>query len=728
MSLYDEHIRMRKSMDQEVYSDSLQAMADVVMGKSIDEAMNNDRKAATDAIGDILKYYHIKKKDIPEELTDMNDILEYVLRPHGIMWRTVKLERKWYKEAMGAMLGTRKDTGDIVALLPIGVDHYRIIDRKNNENIVLKKKTEDILDPEAIVFYRSFPLKKMSIKNLLGFIIKQASLSDIIFLILAALAVTLLGLIPPWINKIMFSDVLISGSNKLLAGASILLICATISTAMFRSIQSLMTARISTKLDATVHSASMMRGLSLPAEFFRDYSVGELAQRFSYMAQICRDLVTSLFSVGISAIMSIVYFIQISKFAPSLLACAIVNICLTLIVSIITVLLQMSVSKRTMKEESIENGLSYQMISGIQKIKLSGSEKRAFAKWGKQYTRVAKLEYDPPFFLKISPVLVLAISQFGYLAIDIVAVDHGVTQADFYSFCAAYGSLFSAFMALADVTYTLAGIPSMLEMVKPIMEAEPEISQDKEVVQKLSGNIEFNNVSFSYDENDRKILDNMSFRIHAGEYVAIVGKSGCGKSTLVRILLGFEKPQKGAVYFSNRDMNSIDLRSLRRNIGTVLQNGKMLTGDIFSNIVISAPRLTIDDAWEAAELAGIADDIRSMPMGMRTQISEGEGGISGGQRQRILIARAIAPKPSILILDEATSALDNVTQKKVSEAMDALNCTRIVIAHRLSTIKNCDRILVMDGGKIIEDGKYDELMKKNGFFAELVKRQQVDMA
>ena len=222
------------------------------------------------------------------------------------------------------------------------------------------------------------------------------------------------------------------------------------------------------------------------------------------------------------------------------------------------------------------------------------------------------------------------------------------------------------------------------------------------------------------------VLDDLSLKIRAGQYVAIVGATGCGKSTLMRILLGFEKPQKGAVYYNGKDLNTIDLKSLRRKIGVVMQNGKLFQGDIYSNIVISAPQLTIDQAWEAAEMAGIAEDIRRMPMGMHTIISEGSGGISGGQRQRLMIARAIAPKPKVLMFDEATSALDNITQKTVSDSLEKLRCTRIVIAHRLSTIRACDRIIYLEKGKIVEDGTYDELIALNGRFAELVERQRLD--
>ena len=264
-------------------------------------------------------------------------------------------------------------------------------------------------------------------------------------------------------------------------------------------------------------------------------------------------------------------------------------------------------------------------------------------------------------------------------------------------------------------------------MAEPFLKTVPEAADGKEIVTSIKGAIEMEHVWFRYDEKSRYILEDMSLKIKPGEYVAIVGKTGCGKSTLMRLLLGFEEPEKGAVYYDGKNLNTLDHATLRRKIGTVMQSAGLFQGSIYSNIVISAPELSVDDAWEAAEAAGIADDIRRMPMGMNTYISEGQGGISGGQRQRIMIARAIAPKPKVLFFDEATSALDNRTQRQVSEALDAMGCTRIVIAHRLSTIKHCDRILVMEDGKIAESGTYEELIEKNGLFAALVKRQRLDV-
>jgi ABC-type bacteriocin/lantibiotic exporter with double-glycine peptidase domain len=370
--------------------------------------------------------------------------------------------------------------------------------------------------------------------------------------------------------------------------------------------------------------------------------------------------------------------------------------------------------------------MSYAAISGIQKIKLTGAQMRAFSRWGEIYAREAELSYNPPLFLKINGVISSAISIIGTIVMYNAAIVSGVSVAEYYAFNTAYGMVSGAFMSLFGMALTAANIKPIFDMAEPLLKAEPEVSENREAVTKISGGIEINDLTFSYDEGSPVILDDISLKIRPGQYVAIVGRTGCGKSTLVRLLLGFEKPDRGGIYYDGKDINSIDLRSLRKHIGVVTQNGRLFQGDIYSNIVIAAGNLTLKDAWKAAEIAGIDEDIRRMPMGMNTLISEGSGGISGGQKQRLMIARAVAAKPRLLILDEATSALDNITQKKVSEALDKMRCTRIVIAHRLSTIRQCDRILVLEGGHIVEDGTYESLLAKKGFFADLVARQRID--
>ena len=727
MGWFDEQIRARKEADQAVFEDSFQQMAGAVMGRHMSDALNDDRQVTTDAIADILKYYHVKAQEVPDAIRDMNEVLEFLLRPYGIMRRNVTLEEGWYRDAAGAMLGTRKDDGSVVALIPAGMNGYRFYDRASGKTVRLTKQTQDLIEKEALAFYKPFPLMKMSMGTLMKYIVQQIAPSDVTMLVLAMLAVIGVGMLTPRLNNLLFSDVLASGSGAALLGIGIFMVCATVSAALFTSIQTLLTTRIGTKLNLSVEAATMMRLLSLPPDFFKDYSAGELSNRSQYINGLCSQMTSMVLSTGLTSLFSLVYIAQIFIYAPALVAPALIVTVLTLAVTCIQVFAQMRITRQRMLLASKESGMSYQLISGIQKIKLSGAERRAFAKWGKLYAKEAELQYNPPIFLRVASVITLAVSLIGTMVMYAAAVRSGVSIAEYYAFNSAYGMVNAAFMALAGIAAAAAQIKPILEMAKPIMEAEPEVAEDKLVLTRLSGGIELNNVTFRYTESMPPVLDDLSLKIRPGQYVAIVGKTGCGKSTLMRIMLGFETPQKGAVYYDGRDLKKIDLKSLRRRIGAVMQNGKMFTGDIFSNITISAPWLTLDDAWAAAEIAGMADDIRAMPMGMHTLISEGQGGISGGQRQRLLIARAVAPKPRILMFDEATSALDNLTQKQVSEALDRMKCTRIVIAHRLSTIRQCDRIIVLDKGKIVEDGSYAELIEKGGAFAALVARQRLDV-
>lgn len=728
MGWFDEQIKDRKRNDDDAFAEAFANMASAITGKKIEASLNNDRTVTKDAIDEILKYYHVKSREVPDGISDMNEQLEYLMRPYGIMRRTVKLEEGWYRDAAGAMLGVLAESGRVVALIPTGLSGYSYFDWETGKRRRINRKNQHLFEEEAIAFYKPFPLKKISLPSLAAYISRTLSVSDYVMIGLATLALSLIGMISPLITKLLFDRVLLSGNVRLLIAIAFFSVSVSVSTLLISAVKNMVTARIETKLNISIEAATMMRIMSLPADFFKQYSSGELSSRASQVGALCKMLASTVLSTGLTSIFSLVYISQIFAYAPMLVVPALLIILATVVFSVVSSLVQMNLSTRQMELSGKESGMTYSLITGIQKIKLAGAEKRAFARWGNLYAQSAKLEYGPPAFIELNSVIALAISLVGTLVMYTMAVKSGISVADYYAFTTAYGMVSGAFSALAGIALNVAQIKPMLTMVQPFFDAVPEISDGKQVLTRLSGGIEMNNVSFRYSENMPLIIDNLSLKIRPGQYVAIVGKTGCGKSTLMRLLLGFEHPQRGAIYYDGKDLERIDLRSLRRRVGVVMQNGKLFQGDIYSNIVISAPWLSQDEAWEAAELAGIADDIRMMPMGMNTIISEGSGGISGGQRQRLMIARAVAPKPKILMFDEATSALDNMTQKKVSESLDALKCTRIVIAHRLSTIKQCDRIIVLDHGKIIEDGKYDELIAKNGFFAELVARQRLDGA
>ena len=730
MSWFEEQLRYREQSDNADFADAIDSIANAVMGTRLRDALNQN-EIASSAIDEILKFYHCKAKEDEEDILlnikTVDEQIEYRMRPFGIKSRTVILDEGWYNHAVGAMLGTMKEDGSAVALIPDNLYGYKLINIKTGKQIKLNRESERLLDKEAVCFYESLPQKALTVGDLLKFMMAQLRTSDIIlYFILMGLSAAL-GLLSPMFIKWLFSYILESGSIQVLMALAVFMICFSIGHLCFNAFQGLINSRIGTKQNIAVEAAVMSRIMSLPPSFFKKYSSGELSQRAFYAQSLCSTLFNAIGMTGLTSLFSLIYIGQIFVFAPSLVVPSLLITFATIVLSLVTTFVQMNVTREKMEVAAKTSGLTYATITGIQKIKLAGAEKRMFSRWARMYSKEAQLEYNPPIFLKISGTINLALSLLGTMILYSIAIRNQVNVADYYAFNTAYGMVSSAFMAVVSIAITIANIKPALEMAKPILESEPEAHDKKENILRLRGRVELSHVSFRYDETMPNIIDDLSLDIAPGKYLAIVGPTGCGKSTLIRLLLGFETPQKGSIFFDKKDIAIIDLESLRRRIGVVMQDGKLFLGDIFSNIVITAPELSMKDAWEAAEIASIADDIRAMPMGMHTLISEGHGGISGGQRQRLMIARAVAPKPKILIFDEATSALDNITQKKVSEAIDKLKCTRIVIAHRLSTIKHADRIVYLENGKIIEDGTYEELIAKNGFFAKLVERQRLDI-
>ena len=698
------------------------------MGIRLRDALSQNELAGS-AIEEILKYYHCKEKleELPPQIKTVDEQIEYRMRPFGIKSRSVTLDKGWYRHAVGAMLGTLKEDGSAAALIPGKLSGYRLIDIKTGKQLRLNRKTEGLLDKEAVCFYEPLPQKALTMRDLLKFMMKQLSVSDIaLYLLLMGLSAAL-GLLSPMFTKWLFGDVLKSGDLQVLISLAVFMVCFSVSQLCFSAFQGLINSRIGIKQNIAVQAAVMNRVMSLPPSFFKKYSAGELSQRSAYVQSLCSTLFGTIGTTGLTSLFSLIYIGQIFVFAPSLVVPALLITLVTLIISVVTVFAQMKITREKMELSAKTSGLTYSTITGIQKIKLAGAEKRMFSRWARLYSGEARLEYNPPVFLRLSGTISIAVSLAGTLILYAAAVKNHVSVADYYAFNTAYGMVSAAFMSVVSIAVTIANIKPTLEMARPIMETEPEIHEGKENITSLRGGIELSHVSFRYDEAMPNVIDDLSLTVKPGEYLAVVGSTGCGKSTLMRLLLGFETPQKGSIFYDKRDISKLDLESLRRRIGSVTQDGKLFLGDIYSNIVITAPELGMDAAWEAAEIASIADDIRRMPMGMHTMISEGQGGISGGQRQRLMIARAVAPKPKILMFDEATSALDNITQKNVSDAIDKLKCTRIVIAHRLSTIQHADRIIYLDGGRIVEEGTYAELIAKNGYFAELVERQRLDI-
>lgn len=720
---FSEQIKKRIENDKSVLKMSFSDLLSIVSSDiKIEEGITDTKKTGEEAIKKILNYYGAKINATPDDIDDENEMLEYMLKPTGIMRRRIEFEGKWWTQTTGPILGCTAD-GNLIALMPRLLSGYSYFDPFSGKNIKINSKTAKSILREGFCFYRPLPAKKLNLLDLVIFAQKSISKADIIYVLGASLLVTLLGLLFPIINKQVFDSIIPSGTKGDVLPVTILLLGSAVASALFIITKNIVLVRFGDKIKLSVESAIMNRILSLKTSFFKNYPAGELTNRLSAIEQLCIMLSDTIVTPVLSVIFSLAYVIQMHSYAPALVLPAMAAIFLMLGFTVIIGFMQNCLTKKKMMISAKVSGLVYQLFSGIQKIKLAGAEKRAFGKWASIYKEQGKLTYSPPMLLKMQNALITAVSMFGTLLIYYSAYRTGVSASDYIAFNAAYAGVNTAVLGLASVVMALASIKPLMEMIKPVLEAVPEINENKTILKSISGKIEVNNVTFRYTKDGPAILNNLSFRVEPGEYIAVVGKTGCGKSTLIRLLLGFEKPEEGAVYYDGMNLENLDVRSVRKTIGVVMQNGKIFTGDIYSNIVISAPWLTIDDAWEAARLAGLEKDIQSMPMGMYTMIGEGCGGISGGQKQRLMIARAVAPKPKIIIFDEATSALDNITQKMVSDSVGSLKSTRIVIAHRLSTIKDCDRIVVIDKGEISEQGTFDELIQRGGLFCELAQRQ-----
>lgn len=725
MGVFEEQLRERQKLDQKNLSRTFIDVADSLRGKSRYHAGEKSSENLKHEVEAICQYYHVEIPSDYPDTDDVNDIIDYITQPSGVMHRRVMLEDKWWKNGDGALLAVKKDSGAFTAVLPRKVQGYTFYDDNAGVNVKVTEKNKDQFEREALCFYQPLPSREMDKKQLLFFILKNISPFEYLNILLATLAFTLVGMLTPLVTSIVFYHVIPTGKLEMVASSAFLLLSAAAAAYMMSVVRTGLLERVKIRMETLLQNALMGRVIHLPPKFFKGKSAGGLSESVVSMRLLPQIITDSILGPGIIAVFSLGYVAQIYILAPGIALPALV----TLLAQALIIVLATKQKMRLMKEElaaTMETqGIAYTVITGIQRIKLSGSEKRVMSRWGQAYKNKSKAAYNVYFPSTMQNELVMAAALIGTLWVYFSGAQSGINVAQFAAFLSAFTIATTNLTTLSQSGQLLPYFLPLLEMIEPVLRAVPESNAGKTAVGRLNGAVEMSHVTFRYSKDSPLILDDVSLKINPGEYVAVVGRSGCGKSTFMRVLMGFEKPENGAVTYDNMNLEDLDPASLRRNIGTVLQEGQLFVGDIFANITVSAPWLTLKEAWEAAEMADVADDIRDMPMGMNTVISEGGGGISGGQRQRLMIARAIAPKPKILMLDEATSALDNITQKKVSDSLEKLNCTRIVIAHRLSTIRNCDRILVLDKGKIIEDGNYDELVKLNGVFADLVARQRV---
>jgi len=654
------------------------------------------------------------------------DPLGDIAEASRIRLRKVVLKEEWWRQDNGPLLAYMEDDSRPVALIPLSPGRYEIHDPGRQIKTLANFETARQVKPFAFTFYRPFPDKAMGLSDLLVFGRENCWRQDFVMVALMGILGGLLGIVVPVATGIVFDTVIPGGEKAQLLHVAFFLVASAVAAMIFQLVRSFAMQRIMGKMDGSIQAAVWDRLLSLPVPFFRDYTSGELAMRAMAIARIrmivsetmVTTILTSIFSC-FSLVLLFYYDVKLAAMAVGLLAGAMA----------VTYSLGRVMTKNERQVVDISNktsGLVLQFFGGVAKFRVAGAESRAFYQWSREFSRQRKITFDKQIiggwletFNSIFPVAASMVIFY------VVAASTGNTLApgQFIAFNAAFASFLVAMIALSQILMGINTVIPILEQARPILEAMPEYDEAKADPGELYGSIEVSHLYFRYKKDGPLILNDVSLHIKDGEYIGLVGPSGSGKSTLFRVMLGFEKLESGRIYYSGHDIEKVDIRALRRQLGVVLQNGKLLSGDILTNIVGSNPNLTIDDAWKAAKMAGMDKDIKDMPMGMHTVISEGAATLSGGQRQRLLIARAIVNRPKIIYFDEATSALDNKTQAIVSQSLDGLKATRVVIAHRLSTVMNCDRIIVMEKGRIIEQGAYDDLMKMNGVFSELAKRQ-----
>lgn len=664
---------------------------------------------------------------------DQIRILHRLIQKGNMQMRLVTLEDNWYKKDSGTLIGYYGEEKTLAAFLPTSPGNYKLVTQKFLDGIKITDDVAKKIDASAFECYGGFPARELKIFDLLKFIFKQCWIADYKTVIAVGLFSGLIPLVMPIVTETIFADIIPILDRQGLATVTQVTMVTSFTMASLGIVRTIAVMRITTRIDMATEAALWNRLLTLPTKFFRQYTSGELASRMGGMGVI-KGLVSPDFIGGLFGF--VFSFWSVFLMCYYSLKLTGVAIAIWFVYAIITAFIYRRVigfNRELIAANNKEAGIIQQIFAGLAKFREHGAEKQAYYLWSKVFGETwkwnLKLRWQGNYNQIIGSVqpfiLTMALYYIAVYGMNEVGANgqtvQGIGYAQFIAFQAAFTSFNGTLNGIIPLVGQYFAIQPQIENFRPILKEVPESVGDKPDAGVLSGAIEVSHLTFGYTEG-RDVLHDVNFKINAGENVAIVGRSGCGKSTLVRLLLGFETPKRGAIYYDGQDLSELNMPSVRTQLGVVLQNGQLMQGDIFTNI-IGTNALTQDDAWEAAQAAGIAEDIMMMPMGMQTVISEGSKNISGGQRQRILIARALVTKPSILIFDEATSALDNRTQSIVTKSLDNLHATRIIVAHRLSTIRNCDRIIVMDAGKVVETGGFDELVARGGIFAGLVKRQ-----
>lgn len=677
--------------------------------------------AAVALVGDLLGFSTSPAR--AADISRRTDPVSAVVRASHLRERTVRLEGGWFKNDVGTLVGFLKEGMRPVVLRRSGSTY--IIDDPSTHTIrAVDEVTNMEIYFEARMLYAPLPEESVSGLNLLKFGL-AGSRGDVIALGSTGLLIALLGLLTPILTGRILGTFVPRAAREEISQWSIILIAVAFVIAALSTVQNLAALRLEGRIDMNAQAGIWDRLMALPTPFFRRNSIGQLAAA-SLGVNGIRDAMSGLavqsvlaFIMGLANLGLMLYYDVIL----GLIALIVVGFGAAVSVKIGTDQIRV---QRTVNDAMNEaSSTTFQLMSGISKLRVASAEERAYAYWSRQFADLRRKSYTAR---RIQNRLVVFNAGYAIIAPGLIFAFIGLVRdgvfpvATFLTFNVAFLMFLASTLQLTGTGITLLNIVPMFEKLQPILTGQPEIRSDLADPGELRGRLDVSHLTFTYEPGQPPVLDDVSFHAEPGEFVALVGPSGCGKSTLLRMLLGFETPDSGSVQYDSQDLSTLDVGAVRRQCGVVLQQGQLFAGDILSNIVGSST-FSVEDAWEAAEMAGMKEDIEHMPMGMNTLLSEGASTLSGGQRQRLMIARALLARPRIIYFDEATSALDNRTQSIVTESMHRLNATRVVIAHRLSTIKEADRIVVMQRGRVVQMGTYDELIDQDGLFRSLANRQ-----
>lgn len=728
--LEQQRLTRKIKMTQKVVENTYHDLADVLKSEHAQWLVKGDAvtplSASLQLISKTLGFSAAPfSKPTPLVLNNLDQIIHF----SRLRLRRVVLADNWWQQDNGPLLGFWKETKQPVALLPTSTRQYTAIDPSNQSQVTVTRPTAHTLSGEAFMFYRTFPHQSLSTFNLLSFSTWGTG-KDILQVLSISLLVSLLGLVMPVATGLLFESIIPRSELTQLFHLVIALGLVAFSIALFELTKAFALLRIEGKLDSALQAAVWDKLLNLPAIFFKNYTAGDLADRALSIHTIRQILTGATITSLLASLFSLSSLLLLFYYHATLAWMAVLLASSAVIFTMVLSYLQLRQQRVMLAQQGKIEGFVFQVITGITKLRIAACESQAMAMWAKYFAaqkrcfvKANTYENSLVVFHIIFPSLAALITFM--LIVHMKQESNALAEfstGDFLAFYAAFGQFLAAMNNMSRALTSALTVIPLFERVKPILTTRPENTLDKRSPAQLQGELEISHLVFRYLSEGARVLDGLSLNIQAGQFVAIVGSSGSGKSTLFRLLLGFETPESGAIYYDGKNLAILDIASVRRQIGVVLQDGKLSAGSIFENIVGNAP-LTHDDAWRAARLVGLDKDIKAMPMGMHTMLMEGAVTLSGGQKQRLLLARAIVHRPRILLLDEATSALDNQTQGIVIDSLVKLNTTRIVIAHRLSTITQVDKILVMHNGQIVQTGVYEELIKQAGPFAELAKRQ-----